>query len=276
MKKVSLYIPTHDSGEYLEESLKSVFSQTVKFSEIIVVDEASKDNTLKIAEKFRVRVVKINDGSGLACARNTGLNHARYDYVASIDSDVALDKNWLKNIMKNFEDKKILGASGQLVEDMHGYYVDWRRIHMAQNWGENKLLNPDFMFGSNCVLDKKKIKPAGGYDERYKTNYEDVDFSHRLRAKGLVYVYDPRSICYHRKNDSLLSLMKSYYRWNYFAYPLPKSFGNLLFRFFIANPYSLFNLIKTDLYWLSLLNFPLDILIILSHYILDIKSYLKK
>ena len=276
MKKISLYIPTRNSGDYLRECLDSVFSQDMKFSEVIIVDEDSTDDTLDAAAGYDVRIIKIKRGAGLAHARNAGIKNSRYGIVASIDSDVVLERDWLKNITRNFDDKGYTGAGGRLIEKNKDYCSRWRSTHMRQDWGLHRRDNPRFLFGSNCAFKKKDILDIGGYDEKYKTNYEDVDMSDRLKSKGYKLVYEPDAVCYHRKRDNILSLMKSYYGWTFYGYPVPDSFQRLLQRTVIFNPHKSFKLLLKDLAGINVINLPADILAGILHSVYDLKYYLRK
>ncbi len=275
MKKVSVYIPTFNSGKYIEECLKSVFSQKHKFSEVIIIDNNSSDDTVKIALGFNVKIKIIKNRKGLAYARNVAIKIAKYPYLASIDSDVILDKDWTHNIMKNFDKKNIGGVNGKLIENDSSYTAKWRKHHMNQNWGKKRIINPEFLFGSNCVFVKSTLKKVGGYNNEYKTNYEDVDISKKVKNKGYDLIYDPKSICLHRKKDTIITLIKSYYRWTFYGYHIPNNFGRFLFRFFITNPYKSLSLLKKDLISANFQNVPLDILMGAMHSLFDLNYLIK-
>jgi GT2 family glycosyltransferase len=67
--------------------------------------------------------------------------------------------------------------------------------------------------GSNCVYRKSVIEEVGYYNERFRTNAEDVDLYHRVRARGYKLVYDPTAVCFHWCRDTIGSLLKR--AWNY-------------------------------------------------------------
>ena len=88
---VSVVIPAYNAAETLDETLQSVRTQTHIRLEIIVVDDGSTDETCAIAERHaaedpRVQLLK-QANAGVAAARNTGWQHARYDYIAFVDAD---------------------------------------------------------------------------------------------------------------------------------------------------------------------------------------------
>ena len=90
MPKVSVIIPTHNRPVYLRSAITSVLNQTYKDFEIIVVDDASEDDTEQVVAAFgepRIRYFRHETGKGDGGARNTGIAHARGDYIGFLDDD---------------------------------------------------------------------------------------------------------------------------------------------------------------------------------------------
>lgn len=91
MDKVSIIVPIFNSEKYLDECLKSIVNQSYKNIEIILVDDESIDDSLDICYKYakrdnRVRIIKMKH-SGVAVARNRGIDSAEGKYICFIDSD---------------------------------------------------------------------------------------------------------------------------------------------------------------------------------------------
>ena len=88
--EVSVIIPTYNSESYLAQALVSVLTQTYIKLEVIVVDDASTDSTVKIARSFKDRRLKIISNSqnrGVSYGRNCGIRQARGNWIALLDSD---------------------------------------------------------------------------------------------------------------------------------------------------------------------------------------------
>lgn len=214
-RRVSLYIPCYNSQNYIRRCLESIFSQTYPIKEVIVVDDGSGDRTLQIAKKFPVKVIQHNQNLGLAAARNTAIKSASGDFIASVDSDCILDSDWLLNIMQEFKSKKVAGVGGMLKDPSTGNAVDgWRAAHMVQHWGDKKA-RPLFLSGSNTVFTKESLWKAGLYDEKYKTAYDDWNISLKVKEKGFIIKYNPNAKVYHLKNDTLSSLLNTYWRYHF-------------------------------------------------------------
>ena len=100
MPKVTIIVPCFNQGKYLAEALQSVFEQSFRNWECIVVNDGSNDNTEKVTQDFCaidrrfILISKIN--GGLASARNAGLMHATGDYVQFLDADDVIHSNKLK------------------------------------------------------------------------------------------------------------------------------------------------------------------------------------
>ena len=90
MKKVSVIVPVYNSKNHIKDCLTSVINQTYKNLEIIVVNDKSTDKSMKIVKKFndkRIKIIDLKKNSGVAVARNTGIDAATGDYICFIDSD---------------------------------------------------------------------------------------------------------------------------------------------------------------------------------------------
>jgi len=212
--KVSLYIPCYNVGAYLAPVLEGVLKQTLPLHEIFVVDDGSKDRTCEIAERYPVTIVRHERNRGLAAARNTGIQRAANEWVAWLDADCVPDPRWLEILAKVLADESVTMAGGRLIETVLASLADrWRAAHMPQDWGAARIDNPKFMFGNNGLARKAAIEQAGGYNERFTTNGEDVDLSMRLRARGCSFVYEPAAIVSHLRRDSVASVMNAYWRW---------------------------------------------------------------
>src|SRR3990172_11149387 len=88
MPKVSVIIPTFNCEEYIEETLSSVLFQTFTDFEVIVVDDGSTDNTIKVIKPYLDKISYIQkDNGGQGSARNLGISLAKGEYLAFLDSD---------------------------------------------------------------------------------------------------------------------------------------------------------------------------------------------
>ncbi|MEO1340530.1 MAG: glycosyltransferase [Cyanobacteria bacterium J06635_13] len=88
--QVSVVIPTYNSEKYISKALKSVFSQSCRDLEVILIDDGSSDSTVRIARSFsdrRLRILENKQNRGVSYGRNLGIGQARGKWIALLDSD---------------------------------------------------------------------------------------------------------------------------------------------------------------------------------------------
>jgi len=100
MPKFSIIIPVYNVEKYIKRCLDSVFNQTYKDFEVIVVNDGCTDKSMDIVEKYDVTIKKIKHSS-VSEARNVGVKSAKGEYLMFLDSDDYWDKDLLKNISKS-------------------------------------------------------------------------------------------------------------------------------------------------------------------------------
>ena len=98
--EISVIIPVYNANKYLNECISSILNQSFKEFELILVDDGSKDNSLKICEEFaavddRIIIIKKENG-GVSSARNRGIEKARGHYVSFCDADDTYDIDYLE------------------------------------------------------------------------------------------------------------------------------------------------------------------------------------
>jgi glycosyltransferase involved in cell wall biosynthesis len=109
MKKISIIIPCFNQGQYLEETLQSILSQTYNFWECLIVDDGSTDNTSFIAKEYllidsRFKYFKKENG-GLSSSRNYGVKLSSGNFIQFLDSDDLLENTKLEESINIIEDK---------------------------------------------------------------------------------------------------------------------------------------------------------------------------
>jgi len=210
--KISVIVTTHNRKEGLKEILNSLFAQTYKPFEIIVVDNASTDGTMKFLEKNfegRIRMVR-EERIGHSYARNCGIQVSHGDVLAFIDDDALADKEWLLNIDHTFEETGADGVGGKalpLWEKPPPAYL--RHSLKAQRYigifdlGDKIRQIGDYLIGTNMAFKKEVFKRFGLFDTkvgrtgRRLTGSDDVEFCNRIIPNARIF-YDPRIIVRHK------------------------------------------------------------------------------
>jgi glycosyltransferase involved in cell wall biosynthesis len=158
---VSVIMPAHNSQALLEESARSVIAQTYPDWELLIVDDASTDGTLKTARELaladpRIRIVPLTRNVGVAAARNRGIAAARGQYIAFLDSDDL----WLSHKLKTqIEFMRKSGAAFSFAEyrRFNGNGMLSKPIKVPSRTGYEKLLRGNLIGCLTVVIDRFTI-----------------------------------------------------------------------------------------------------------------------
>ncbi len=106
--KISVIISVYNTEKYIEKCIESILNQTYQNLEIILIEDGSQDNSLKIIEKYakkdkRIVIIRNEQNIGLASSRNKALDVATGDYIGFIDSDDYIPEDYYKILAKNIK-----------------------------------------------------------------------------------------------------------------------------------------------------------------------------
>ena len=106
---LSVVIPAYNEEKRIGHCLKSVFNQTVKPYEVIVVDNNSTDRTVEIAREMGAKVV-VQPLQGATYARNMGFDEAKGEVIARTDADTIVPNDWIEKYKEHFEEDPLLDS----------------------------------------------------------------------------------------------------------------------------------------------------------------------
>jgi glycosyltransferase involved in cell wall biosynthesis len=201
----SVVIPAYNQAEYLPATVQSILNQTFDSFEILIVNDASPDNTSEVVRQMtdpRIRLLIHEQNKGLPGARNTGMQAARGSYVALLDSDDL------------FHPQKLERHAAFL--DAHPEVDVTYNPRYELNYSDTtirELVRPpltvglrDFLYGypftpSDMVLRKAVIDRVGGFDERFRAGGEDMEYPATLALAGCQFASVDRGLNYRRHHS---------------------------------------------------------------------------
>ena len=209
MKKplVSIIVPTYNSAATLTECLQSIKIQTYSNTELIVVDNSSKDDTKQIAKKFTNYVY--NKAPERSAQRNYGVEKAKGDIVMIIDSDMQLQPDVVKECIGQFELTDVAGVIIPEESFGEGFWAQCKRLERSFYVGIS------WMEAARAFRRQDYLK-LGGYNETMVSG-EDWDLSQRAESLGKIAHIN--SFILHNEGKLKLSttLKKKYYYAQKFA-----------------------------------------------------------
>ncbi|TFD53383.1 glycosyltransferase [Cryobacterium sp. Hh11] len=188
--------------------------------EIIVVENASGDNSESLlrAAHPMVRIVVSPTNVGFAGGCNLGVARSTGEFLAFLNNDAKPDRAWIRAAMTQFAQSPAIGAVASKVVDWDGNNVDF--VGAALTWfgmGYKPLTAEplparevpahDVLFGTGSAMFVRRsvFEELEGFDERFFMFFEDVDLGWRLNLRGWRYVYEPKSIAFHKHHASMSS-----------------------------------------------------------------------
>lgn len=267
-EKVSVIIVNYNGKQWLEQCINSVQDQDYKNFEILLIDNASEDDSAKNVErKYRdVVIYKNNENVGFAGGCNTGMKHATGKYLLLLNTDAVLESNFLTEMMKAFEENQKLAIAQSKIVYMDDHNkIDtcgsfWTNTSLLYHYGNSKDARnsqynkafPVFSVKGVAVLIKRSIaENIGLFDDDFWCYYEETDFCQRAWLSGYEVWYWPKSVVYHAGGGTSLSFPNDFVQFHNFKNKLLSFLKNFeLSSLFVILPTFLIMNVVLSLYWL--------------------------
>ena len=209
---VSAIVICHNYGRYLNKCVNSILHNHKSYlSEIIIINDASDDNTEEVAKKLKKKTKKIRyfkkKFRSLSKSINFGIKKTTCNWITKIDADDYVSKNFIKNLFNELVKKNLDFICGNIVEiDSSGKKI--RTINQnLKNFNQFK-----YPFGSGTIINKKLWSAVGGFDEKL-IYQDDFDFWLKIKKKkNFNKGYINQSHYYYKKHNLNMSnnLIKKY------------------------------------------------------------------
>jgi GT2 family glycosyltransferase len=203
---ISVVIPNYNGENLLKKNLPKVFD-AVNDVEVIVIDDASVDRSLEVLNNFKdkIKIIKNERNIGFSRSINRAVEEAKGEIVVLLNTDVVPEKDFLKPLLKHFEDKKVfaVGCMDKSVEDgkiiLRGRGIgQWKRGFLVHDRGEVNKTNTLWVSGGSSAFRKSIWDKLRGFNPLLAPFYwEDIDISYRAIKSGYKIVFEPKSIVIH-------------------------------------------------------------------------------
>jgi len=207
--KISVIIPTYNRYELLKRAIQSILNQTYSVDEIMVIDDGSTDNTKDIQKDFPEIIYIYQENQGVSCARNIGIQRAKNEWIAFLDSDdewhqeklqkqVAFHQNNPDILMSYTAEKWVRG--GKVVKIPKKY----RKIGIDAFVENLSYCN---IAPSSVMMHKKLFEKFGLFDESLRI-CEDYDMWLRISSEEKIGLISEKLINKYAGHDEQLGFSK--------------------------------------------------------------------
>lgn len=210
--KVSIVIPNYNGEKFLKKCLDSITVQTFRDFELIVVDNASADQSLSILEAYPdpVRLFRLDKNEGFSKAVNVGIKAARGEYVVLLNNDTEAEPEWLSALVQSMAEhpeyfsvcsKMLQFRQRSLLDDAGDEYNILGWAYKRGDGKPEKTYGEDGNVFSACagaaIYRRSVFDLIGFFDEQFFAYMEDVDLSYRARIFGYQNGYCSKARIYH-------------------------------------------------------------------------------
>lgn len=217
--KISIIMRSCNDIDYIEDTLKQLFNQTIKNFELINLDNESEDGTLEVIKKYnkKGRIFQIPKGKYVpGPVLNYGVSKSKGDIIVFLNADATpVDKYWLEELIKPLENEKVGAVYGRQVARKDARVIVRKDYLSAFPQGHKRKVSKHSdnswknLFSMASSATKKKIIDEIKIPEEVQYS-EDIAWANELRKKYDV-VYAPESRAYHSHNYTKKQTWKRFY-----------------------------------------------------------------
>ena len=194
---ISLVIRTRNEASWIERCLAAVALQDLPDWEVVLVDNASTDDTRRLARRYGCRIVSIS-GRAFSYGRsiNLGIRRAKGDLVAILSGHcVPVHDRWLSALAAHFDDPSVAGVYGRQVPLPDSHAFDKRDLWTTFGV-ERRVQQKDYFFHNANSMIRRAVWRELPFDEQI-SGVEDRDWARKVLARGHRIVYEPLAGVYH-------------------------------------------------------------------------------
>jgi glycosyltransferase involved in cell wall biosynthesis len=182
---ISFVIPCWNEEAHVSDCIRSIIDNVPLdvVCEVIVVDNNCTDRTVEIARSLGAQIVA-EPTKGVVHARQRGFRESRYDLIANIDADTQITADWVRAALAAIEPDHVAAVTGPLI-----YHDASKTLQVLTRWYYHAArlsigIVGSFLQGGNCMIKKKYLEIADGYDTSIPFYGEDTMTAKRLGKHG--------------------------------------------------------------------------------------------
>ncbi len=186
---ISVIIPVNNSSEVISNTLDAVLASECEEMEVIVVDDASTDNTVELCRRRHVKVIEMKENKGPSAARNEGIRTARGEVVLFLDDDAVIkDSGMISDMVGRFKaDPELISICtiSEKKPENKGFlpaYTSFFEYFLYQKAIQNRKEMVIKDISTRCgSIRKEALEEIGGFNTKYRIpSVEDAELLHRI------------------------------------------------------------------------------------------------
>jgi cellulose synthase/poly-beta-1,6-N-acetylglucosamine synthase-like glycosyltransferase len=216
---VSVIVPVRDGESTIADCLDSILATDypAERREILVVDNGSGDGTAALIQSRPVRYLRERK-RGVSNARNRGIAESRGEILAFVDADCLVERQWLSELVRPFEDPEVGSVAGDLQHAPPTTAAERQAARMLGNWQRFAFTSsPAYPITANAAYRRDVLELIGPFDP-HMTRAQDVELGLRFQEhSGLRLAYAERATASHRHRTTQRGFFRQQLGWAYGA-----------------------------------------------------------
>lgn len=215
--KISVIVTNWNGLNLLKKYLEIVIINSPEALEIILADDASEDNSLSYAHELqkkysKLKIISHKENHGFGRNTNDAVKKAKGDYIVLLNSDIEPHKNYIKNVLPNFKDPRVLGVGFAEMGNENYGVVYWKNGYLQIRPGFSPKTHITAWFsGGSAIIRRDYFLKLDGFDYVYEPFYfEDFDLGLRAWRSGYTLLWEPKSIVEHKHESTTSKFPKKY------------------------------------------------------------------
>ena len=199
--KVSIIIKAFNEERCIERCIKSALNALKGLKgEVILIDSKSNDKTVELAKRYPIKIVQLNNEKERRCGigPQIGFLCSKGDYIYILDGDMELDKNFIKKVLPYFNNNKIAGIGGNIIEKSKENLV----FQVRSRYHQVKKITEVNQLGMGGLYKRKAIEDIGYFSNPYFFAYEEYDIGAKLTSKGYKMLRIPKKMVKHYGDET--------------------------------------------------------------------------
>ncbi len=226
MKLVSIIIPNWNGRRYLEKCFSSLKKLNYLNYEIILVDNASKDDSVEFTRKNypQVKIIQNKKNLGFAEANNIGYQNSKGEYILFLNNDTEVKPDFLTILVKEIEeDENIGGVQPKILQmdnpqnlDCIGGFLTSTGVLYHFGYGKaaddlkyNQKMEIFSVKGVAMLFRRRVLEKVGLFDKDFFAYFEETDLCHRIWMAGYKIFYIPQAVIYHKGGGTAKKIRNS-------------------------------------------------------------------
>jgi GT2 family glycosyltransferase len=226
LAKISIIILNYNAGDLLEKCISSIMKSNYENIEIILVDNASQDQShIRCKEKFsQIKLIENKENLGYCEGNNVGIENSNGEYIIILNPDTEVQSNWIEEFLKEFNnhgdglyqpkllavsDKSRINSAGNMMNIFGFGYSSGKGKRDSKEFNNFKTINyasGACLFTSKIILDK-----IGFFDPYLFAYHDDLELGLRALQLGIKSFYVPTVTVYHAESFSFKWNSKKFY-----------------------------------------------------------------